>query len=450
MTTCGWPMPRTTFNAGGPGPVVIITVGTQGDIRPLLALALGLQRQGQKVRMLTSANFAEMISRHGIEFRPLSGDFQALLESDRSIADRGLDWRAMMQVFRERIGIWAKDWAQQGRDACADAGLLLGTGSGSLLASALGEYYQVPVAFAQLQPLTVSRQLPPMMLAGRRLPGAVNLGAYQLLRLLVWQVMRPAINQIVRPQLGLRPYPWYGPYFQHPKTMRVLYGYSEQVVPRPADWPDTVQVCGYWQLHNADWQPPAELQAFLDAGPKPVYIGFGSMPSVDAKGFTALVSEAVRLSGARAVLASGWGGLSADGQGQDPQGQILHIEHAPHDWLFPRMAAAVHHGGAGTTGAAASAGIPSVVIPFYGDQPFWAHCLAAQGAAAPALNRRKLDARTLAAALRQVMQPAMRQTARELGERIRREDGIANAITHLERWKLLPQTEIEPVLAEAS
>lgn len=427
-----------------PGPVVLITLGTQGDIRPLLALALGLQRQGHAVRMLTSSNFADMISRHGIEFRPLSGDFQALLESDRSIAERGLDWLEMVRVFRQRIGEWARDWAEQGRAACADAGLLLGTGNASLLASALGERYNIPVAFAQLQPLTASRQLPPMTLVGRKLPGIVNLAAYHLLKLAVWHVMAPAINRYVRPQLGLPGYPWYGPYFSRPEHMRALYGFSEQVLPRPADWPAAVQICGYWQLRNTPWTPPAALQEFLQAGPPPVYIGFGSMPSEDARAFTAVVTEAVRLSGVRAVLASGWGGMefAADQQGD---ARIMHIDQAPHDWLFPRMAAAVHHGGAGTTGAAATAGIPSVVIPFYGDQPFWAHCLWQQGVAPPALTRQGLDAQTLATALIQVTQPAMRETARALGERIRREDGVATAIQHLQGWGLLASVEPAPV-----
>jgi sterol 3beta-glucosyltransferase len=303
--------------------------------------------------------------------------------------------------------------------------------------------YDIPVAFAQLQPLTASRVLPPMTLVGRKLPGPLNLAAYHLLRLAVWHVMAPAINRYVRPQLGLPRYPWYGPYFSSPENTRALYGFSQQVLARPADWPETVQICGYWQLRNTPWTPPPQLQAFLQAGPPPVYIGFGSMPSEDARAFTAVVTEAVRLSGVRAVLASGWGGMQFD-DASTAAGRILHIDQAPHDWLFPRMAAAVHHGGAGTTGAAATAGIPSVVIPFYGDQPFWAHCLWQQGVAPPALTRRGLDAETLATALVQVTQPVMRETARALGERIRREDGVATAVQHLQRWGLLPQIEPLP------
>ena len=254
----------------GTGPIVMLTLGTQGDIRPLLALALGLQRRGHQVRMLTSSNFAEMIRAQGVEFYPLTGDFQALLEGDRSIAERGLNMRAMMKVFRARMTEWARDWAEQGRAACEGASLLLGTGSASLLAVALGEALGIRVAFSQLQPLTASREMPAPVLAGKRLPGLLNLGVYQLLRLLTWQALRPAINDLVRPQLGLPRYRWYGPYFSRPPQMRVLYGYSPALLPPASDWPDSVQVCGYWQLQMPDWQPPAELQAFLDAGEPPV------------------------------------------------------------------------------------------------------------------------------------------------------------------------------------
>ncbi|MGL0788328.1 glycosyltransferase [Xanthomonas translucens] len=418
--------------------VAIFTIGTRGDIQPMLALGRELQQRDHAVRIVTSANFAEQIRAAGLSFFALSGDFQALLENDLSIADRGLQWRAMATLFRERMAFWARDWAAQGQLACTGADLLIGVGSVSLLAAALGEVCAIPVVFAQLQPLTASRQLPPMLLAGRNVPGPLSMAAYQLLCLGVWRVMRPAINQCVRAQLGLRPYRWYGPYFYRDSAqVRVLYGFSTQVLPRPSDWPESAQVCGYWMLQEPQWQPPAALQAFLDAGPAPVYIGFGSMVSADPQAFAATLVEAVRRSGRRAVLASGWGALDAAHAHADAQ--IFHLRQAPHAWLFPRMAAIVHHGGAGTTGAAAAAGVPSVVVPFYGDQPFWAHCLALQGVAPPALACAGLQAQTLAAALDQAAQPAMVQAAAHLGARIRAEDGVGTALAWLERWGVLPR-----------
>ncbi|OAX55283.1 glycosyltransferase [Xanthomonas graminis] len=418
--------------------VAIFTLGTRGDIQPLLALGRGLQQRGHAVRIVTSANFAEQIRAAGLSFFALSGDFQALLENDPSIAERGLQWKAMATLFRERMVLWAKDWAAQGQLACTGAYLLVGVGSGSLLAAALGEACAIPVVFAQLQPFTASRHLPPMPLAGRNVPGPLSMAAYHLMRLAVWRVMRPAINQCVRAQLGLRAYPWYGPYFHRGSAqVSVVYGFSPQLLPRPRDWPASVQICGYWMLRESQWQPPAALQAFLDAGPAPVYIGFGSMVSADPQAFVAMLVEAVRRSGRRAVLASGWGGLDAAHAHADAQ--IFPVQQAPHAWLFPRMSAIVHHGGAGTTGAAAAAGVPSVVVPFYGDQPFWAHCLAQQGVAPPALARAGLQAQTLAAALDQAAQPAMVQAAAHLGARIRAEDGVATAVAWLERWGVLPR-----------
>ncbi|EGD08031.1 hypothetical protein XVE_3728, partial [Xanthomonas vesicatoria ATCC 35937] len=132
------------------------------------------------------------------------------------------------------------------------------------------------------------------------------------------------------------------------------------------------------------------------------------------------------------------GGLAtADTAGAEDAGRFFHLEQAPHDWLFPRVTAAVHHGGAGTTGAALAAGIPSVVLPFGYDQPFWAHCLAQRGVAPPALARVGLQPETLAEALRQASTPTMRAAARALGQRIRDEDGVRNAVDQLEAWGLL-------------
>jgi UDP:flavonoid glycosyltransferase YjiC (YdhE family) len=145
----------------------------------------------------------------------------------------------------------------------------------------------------------------------------------------------------------------------------------------------------------------------------------------------------VKKSGLRAVLATGWGALDGDDGPQDEQ--TFFLRHAPHDGLFPLMSGAVHHGGAGTTAAAARAGIPSVVVPFFGDQPFWAHCLNRQGVAPPALERKTLTADALASALATTQQPAMMQAAAVLGRAIRAEDGIAEAVRWLREWELLPQ-----------
>ncbi|MGO4701078.1 glycosyltransferase [Dyella sp. 2RAB6] len=430
-------------------PIVIFTIGTQGDVRPCVALGQGLRRAGYPVRIATSGNFAPLVREAGLEFFPLTADFQAMLEADRSIAEQGLNLRAMARIFRQRYALWAEHWAEEGMAASEGAGLLIGVSNSTLLAKAVAERRGVPFAIARLQPLTPSRLLPPMVLSGsrERLPGALSLAAHHLLWLLVWHVMRPAINDIVRPRLGLPRYPWHGPYLgRHALDEKVINGFSRHVLPRPADWPDSSQITGYWFFDPPDWTPPTELADFLAAGPKPVYIGFGSMVSHRAAEFTRSVLDGVRKSGRRAVLAAGWGGLEiAEGALDD---QIYGLRQAPHDWLFPRMAGAVHHGGAGTTAAAARAGIPSTIVPFYGDQPFWARCLQRRGVAPPALDRRTLNADALAAALLAMQAPDMLRAAEALGQAIRAEDGVGEALRHLRRWALLGEPDAQDAVRE--
>lgn len=421
-------------------PIVIFTIGTQGDVRPCIALGQGMQRAGHRVRIATSANFSELVRDAGLEFSALTADFQAMLEADRTIADRGMDLRAMARIFRDRYATWAENWVVEGLAASSDAGLLIGVSNSTLLAKALSEALAVPFAIARLQPLTPSRILPPMVLSGsgRKLPGLLSLGAHHLLYQLIWSVMRPAINDIVRPGLRLRPYPRRGPYLFSREIHRakVINGFSQHVLPRPADWPDTSQVVGYWFLQESGWTPSRDLEEFLAAGPKPIYVGFGSMVSSQADGFTTAVLDAVRRNGQRAILATGWGGLEAGDTSGDER--VFFVRHAPHDYLFPRVAAAVHHGGAGTTAAAVRAGIPSVIVPFYGDQPFWARCLARLGVAPPAVERKSLTAARLSAAIAETQQAAMVQRATALGRAVRAEDGVAEALRWLDTWKLLP------------
>ena len=190
-------------------PIAIFTIGTLGDVLPCVALGQGLRRAGYPVRIATSANFAALVRDAGLEHYPLSADFQAMLDADRSIADRGLNLYAMARTFRERYAHWARDWAAEGLAASDGAGLLIGVSNAIQLAKALSEARGLPFAIARLQPLTPSRILPPMVMAGtrERLPGALSLGLYKLIHLLVWYVMKPAINDLVRPQLGLPRYP---------------------------------------------------------------------------------------------------------------------------------------------------------------------------------------------------------------------------------------------------
>ena len=429
---------------GHDAPIAIFTIGTQGDIRPCVALGVGLQRAGYPVRIVTSDNFENMVRAAGLDFFPLTANFQTLLDSNREITEQGLNMAAMARISRSFYSEWATHWAREGVAAAEGAGLLIGVANSTLLAKAVAEARGIPFVAAQLQPLTPSRFMPPLVLSGAgKLPQALNLPLYNVLRMLVWHVMKPAINDLVRPQLGLPRYPWYGPYF-HSRQQRVLYGFSRHVVPRPADWPDSAQITGYWFLDEPHWQPSQALRDFLDAGTRPIYVGFGSMVSAQAEQFTASVLDAIGRSGQRAVLATGWGGLAGEEGAQNER--IFITRGAPHDWLFPRMAAAIHHGGAGTTAAAVRAGIPSVIVPFYGDQPFWARCLQREGVGPPALDRKSLSADALISAIDSALQESTRRAAAALGERVRAEDGVDAAVSQLQAWGFLSSTVRESTI----
>jgi sterol 3beta-glucosyltransferase len=211
----------------------------------------------------------------------------------------------------------------------------------------------------------------------------------------------------------------------------MLQAFSPQMLPGPAHYPTSTHTTGYWFLPAARaWTPSPALSTFLEADDPVVSIGFGSMAGTDPTRVGRIVVDGVRLAGVRAVLVSGWGGIDTGRAGD----QILVVDQAPHDWLFPRMAANVHHGGGGTSAAALASGRPQVVCPFIADQPFWGRRLHANGVAPEPLPQRRLTAESLAAALRQaVADREMITRAAELGAAIRAERGVGKAVELIER-----------------
>ena len=213
-----------------------------------------------------------------------------------------------------------------------------------------------------------------------------------------------------------------------------LHAYSESVIPRPSDWPDSATVTGYWFLNSSeDWRPPAELESFLAGGEPPVYFGFGSIFGRDPVRLTQIVLDAVETAGVRAIIASGWGGLNP-ARFELPS-TVLAIDSAPHDWLFPRVAAVVHHGGCGTTAAGLRAGRPTIVCPFFGDQPFWGARVSALGVGPVPIPQKRLSVEKLSAAITRVITDvALRERANLLSQQLRKEDGVANAVQFINQW----------------
>lgn len=415
--------------------IAIIAPGSRGDVQPYVALGKGLRRAGHAVRLVTHENFRQFVSSHGIEYWPIAGNVQEIAQGGamRARLERG-NFVAILSQMAKEAQRGALALAQGGLAACRGVDLVVAGIGGLFTGIAAAEALALPLLQAYYIPFTPTRAypsfaLPPLPFATG---GFLNRASYHLARQMMWQGFRAADRRARRDVLDLPPAPFWGP-FDAPclQDMPVLCGYSPSVLPKPPDWGDEMHVTGYWFLDPDEvWTPPAALTEFLQAGPPPVYIGFGSMSSRNPERTAALILEALAQTGQRAVLLSGWGGMQA---AHLPE-TVFMVDSAPFSWLFPRMAAVVHHGGAGTTSAGFRAGIPTVVIPFFGDQPFWGRRVAALGVGPEPIPRRALTVANLARAIETAATDrALQQRAAELGARIRAEDGIARAVAVIAR-----------------
>jgi UDP:flavonoid glycosyltransferase YjiC (YdhE family) len=291
----------------------------------------------------------------------------------------------------------------------------------------VAEAYGIPWAGVFLQPVHPTRRFGSVLLGGRDLGGPANLAIGRLADVATQPLYAGPIRDLRR-SLGLAPAGIRAlrrrQEFRHP----TFHGFSEAVVRRPSDWPGALRVTGYWwPARPVGWEPPADLVSFLAAGPPPVFVGFGSMAPGRGGRLGAPVLAAIRRAGVRAVVQAGWSGLDA-GSHDD----VLGIGEVPHDWLFPRMAAVVHHAGAGTTAAGLRAGVPAVAVPVLADQPFWARRLHELGVAPPPVPLSSLTADRLAGALRQVTtNPHHAARAAALSARLARENGAARVLDWL-------------------
>lgn len=410
--------------------ITLVTIGSRGDVYPYVALGKGLRKSGHQVRVATHERFEPLIRRHDLEFGPVVGDPRDAVESDAGQAWLGtggnpaaFGWR-MAQLMRPMMKDAVRDcWA-----ACRDADLVLCSLVGWLPAQSSVDNTGTPCIPAFLQPVTPTRSFP-----AAAWPAQSNLGAwYNLLTYRVgdqalWHLFRSALNEARRDVLGLGPLPLRTPMAQaRRRGDPVLYGYSPTVVPPPPDWPPSVTVTGYWVLEDdRDWRPPPDLSEFLGSEPAPVYVGFGSMHQRSAPEITQTVVAALEKAGRKGILLTGWGGLSS----ADLPEHVYPVESVPHEWLFPRVGAVVHHCGAGTTAAGLRAGVPTVPLPFFGDQPFWARRLYQLGVATTPIPVRHLSADRLAEAIvRATTNREIRDRAARIGERLRMENGVARAV----------------------
>ncbi|RPI97301.1 MAG: glycosyltransferase [Chloroflexi bacterium] len=413
--------------------ITIIAPGSRGDVQPYVALGKGFQDTGHAVRVLASKDFQNLVTAYGLEFFDMGGSIETIAHNMQGLLEKG-NFLRILSSMGSSANQMVSQAAESGMVASRGSDLLLGGLGGIFVGLALSEKLGIPVVQAHLYPLTPTREFPSVLtpLPQARMTRWANDLSHRLSQQVMWQTFRAADSKARSQVLQIAPQPFLGPFaaLERHKQL-ILYGYSPQVLPPPKDWDDFIHVTGYWLLEPpAGWEPAPALLDFLQSGPPPVYIGFGSMVNSKPKEITALVLEALARTGQRGVLSAGWGGLKKE----DLPESVFMVGSTPHTWLFPKMAAVVHHGGAGTTAAGLWAGVPAVVTPFFGDQPFWARRVHALGVGPTPIPRRRLTVDRLAEAIGiAVSNERMRRSAAKLGERIRAENGIAYAVQVVEQ-----------------
>lgn len=407
--------------------ILLLALGTRGDVQPSLALGRALQARGHAVRVLAGSNFESWIRGYGLDFAPML-DMEALMQSEGGsqwLNSRGFgQLRAMNRLmFQHQDAMIEPIHA-----AVPQADVILPSFVATPFAFNAAEKFGKQIIPVFLQPFAASEYPNSHMAANIPFRSPLNRAAAWVSERILYQFAHPYTSE-QRRRLGLPPLSARA-YYARAYQLTGLVAVSRHVVPPPPDAPPTLHTVGYWFLDEGDsYTPDPALLDFLNAGAPPVYIGFGSMADPTPEQTPAMLIEAARATGARVLLGAGWSAWGDQHQSDD----VFIIKGAPHDWLFPRVAAVVHHGGSGTTAAGLRAGKPTFIIAHIADQPYWGKRVEQLGVGPRAVARQRLTRDALISGIRSIMHDAaMQERAASLGERIRAEDGIGEAVRVIE------------------
>lgn len=397
----------------------MMTIDSRGGVQPLLALAVALRHHGHTVTMVQPSDLIGMVESHGVASHALSMNVRDFLAARQGTSQSR--WEEIAEARRTLPGM-LETWMREAAEALSGVDVIVAGTTGLMVARSVAAALDVPLVEAHLQPIgPPTGQFPGIRFAPPPWTGAVgNVASHVLTNASLTVPLRVPERRAAEKAFGAGARP--------AKATQALYGYSPLVVPRPRSWRDDRHVVGYWTLADPTATLTPALEEFLAAGDAPVCVGFGSMAISDPTALARRIVDAVRSLGRRTVLLSGWGGLALDIAAPD----VITVAEAPHHLLFPRTLAVVHHGGAGTTGATLTAGVPSVVVPWGADQPFWADRLAALRVAPPPLTREHLGAGSLTHALGEATTDETRDRAAQIAHELAKEDGCARAVAVIE------------------
>lgn len=433
--------------------ILIQIIGSRGDVQPFIALGKVLrEKYNHRVRVATHPTFKSFVEDNGLEFFSLSGDpseLMAFMVKNPGLIPGKESLRAG-DVAKRRKGMW--EMIIGGWRACIEPGdgmsyqpaIERGARGPPGIPFVADAIIANPPSFGHIHcaerlgiPLHIMFTMPwsptaafPHPLANIQSSNVesslTNYISYAIVDMMTWQGLGDLVNKFREGTLGLDAVStMWAPGMISRLKVPHTYCWSPTLIPKPGDWGSQIKVSGFYFLNLASsYSPPADLERFLNSGPPPVYIGFGSIVVSDPNGLTKKILDAVRLAGCRALVSKGWGGVGA-GDLNIPD-DVLLLGNCPHDWLFPRCSAVVHHGGAGTTAAGISCGKATVIVPFFGDQPFWGAMVAKAGAGPDPIPHSQLTSQNLAAAIVKAMSREVQAKAEVMGDSIRNETGGDN------------------------
>ncbi len=416
--------------ADSPLKITLLTFGSRGDVQPYVALAVGLRDAGYQPLVAAPAPFADLVTSQGVDFFPLPGDPEKV--SHDLVEAAGTSLAGTIQVLAQNSIPIAEAMLAAVMEACAGADAVIHAFMMTNAGHEAARHYDIPDLGVHPYPIfSETGAYPNLMFPELPLGATYNRLTHRLFTRSFWLGSKAGYSIVRRRRPDLPPLSGW-PYDMTDREVPLVIAASPAVIGDASHWGANTHVTGFLTLPpRRDWQPPADLLAFLEAGPPPVYVGFGSMIADEMAMMALTAIEALGKAGQRGLLSTGWGGLTRESLPDF----VCRVDDVPHEWLFPQTAAVVHHGGAGTTAAGLRAGIPSIIIPFTADQPYWGRRVARLGVGPEPIPRKKLTADGLAYAIRTACthQP-MRQRAAALGEVLRAEDGVGDTVNFIKSF----------------
>jgi len=407
--------------------ITLLTMGTRGDTQPFIMLAVRLMERGHEVLLGARPDFAGLAEQYGVPFAPLGHPYKSFIMDNTKGFETGSFFKIAIQGAKQRK-LMFENLGEDAYRAAVNSDAIIYKHSW-LAGYSIAEKLGVPCAAVMLFPITPTKEFPCFMIGKGKDRGRTLNALFWWVseQLITWQYQRSYINKLRRKTLNLKPLPFWGSYKRQTKEkMPVFYAYSPAVLPKPSDWPENIHVTGVWpSLPPENWIPPSNLVEFLENGSEPVYIGFGSMPS-SAERTLGMILKALEISKKRGIILSGWADIGSAGKLPDT---VFCVKDVPHYWLFPKMGAVIHHGGAGTTMSGLLSGVPSIITPSTIDQHSWGRQVHTLGAGPTPIPFKELTAERLAAAIEEAdFNSVMRKRAFEIGKFLEKEDGLKQTI----------------------